>query len=193
MIHYSNPQSRGMRTQILLDTFNIPHQFEMIDFKKGENKTDSYLEIHPYGRVPALVDEGQNIVESGAITLYLADKYADKMGTPPVGTPERALMYQWLFFLQATLEPVAMEFFTKQKNQQEATDKVRELLGAMSGKLGSPFVLGERFTFLDATLACELYWYKLVGILPDDLTRYNDFLVNVAPKLSKNFGGTRPD
>ena len=39
--HYSNPQSRGMRTQILLDTFNIAHEFENIDFKSGENKTDS--------------------------------------------------------------------------------------------------------------------------------------------------------
>lgn len=190
MIHYSNPQSRGMRVQILLDTFNIPHKFENIDFKSGENKTESYLKIHPYGRVPALVDGEQTIIESGAITLYLADKYSQEMRTPPVGTPERAIMYQWLFFLHSTLEPVAMEYFAKQ-DQQEATQKVRDLLEAMSTRLGSPFVLGDTFTFLDATLACEIYWYKIVGIFPDDLKRYNEFLSSVAPHLPKLYGGTR--
>lgn len=74
--HYSNPQSRGMRTQILLDTFNIAHEFENIDFRSGENKTESYLEIHPYGKVPALVDGEQKVIESGAITLYLATNWS---------------------------------------------------------------------------------------------------------------------
>ena len=190
MIHYSNPQSRGMRVQILLDTFELAHQFELVDFKKGENKTESYLKIHPYGRVPALVDGDQAVIESGAITLALADKFADKLNTPAVGTPERTVMYEWMFFIHATLEPVAIEFFTKQ-DKADSTQKVRDLLEAMSGRLGSPFVLGDTFSFLDASLACELYWYKLVGILPDDLARYNEFLANVAPYLPKMYGGTK--
>ncbi len=188
--HYSNPQSRGMRTQILLDTFNIAHEFENIDFRSGENKTESYLEIHPYGKVPALVDGEQKVIESGAITLYLADKFAQELNTPALNTPERTKMYEWLFFLQATLEPVAVEFFAKQ-DKAESSQKVHDLFQAMSSRLGSPFVLGDSFSFLDASLACELYWYKLVGIYPDTLPRYDQFLANVQPKLPKAYGGTR--
>jgi glutathione S-transferase len=33
------------------------------------------LQIHPFGRVPALVDGGVTIFESGAILLYLGEKY----------------------------------------------------------------------------------------------------------------------
>ena len=190
MIHYSNPQSRGMRIQILLDTFELPHQFQLIDFQSGENKTEEYLKIHPYGRVPALVDGDQTVIESGAITLYLADKFPGKLGTPAVGTSERTVMYEWLFFIHATLEPIAMEFFTQQ-NQTESTQKVRDLLEAMSGRLGSPYVLGDSFSFLDASLACELYWYQLVGILPNNLPRYDAFLAKVRPHLPKMYGGTK--
>ena len=131
LIHYSNPQSRGMRTQVLLDAFEIPHRTVVLDFQQGETKTDDYLKIHPYGRVPALVDGDQTIIESGAITLYLADKFPDKLNTPKPGTPERTKLYEWLLFFHATLEPVAVEFFgakDKEAATAEGQRKVKELL-----------------------------------------------------------------
>src|SRR3954467_3220025 len=58
---------------------------------------------------PSLVDGDVKMFESAAIVAYLGDKYADKKLAPPVGAPERAAYYQWLFFGMTTLEePVGL-------------------------------------------------------------------------------------
>ncbi len=186
MIHYSNPQSRGMRTQVLLDYYNLPHRTEVIDFASGQTRSEEYLKIHPYGRVPALQDGDQTLIESGAITLYLADKYADKFGTPAVGTPERARMYEWMFFLQATLEPVATEFFTSD-DKAKPIAKLKELLLAMESRYKGKYILGDKVTFLDVVLACELWWCKLINLYPEGLVLYDRHLAELGPQLSKNF------
>lgn len=186
MIHYSNPQSRGIRTQVLLDYYDLPHRTEVISFQSGQNRNGEYLAIHPYGRVPALVDGDLTVVESGAITLYLADKYAEKMNTPRVNTPERARMYEWLLFIQSTLEQVAIESFA-QEDKSASRAKVKELLQAMVSRYSGPHLLGEQFSFMDLVLACELTWYKLLGLYPEGLDLYDKHLSEVGPKLGKTF------
>lgn len=186
LIHYSNPQSRGMRTQVLLDYYDIPHRSEVIDFKSKQNHTPEYLKVHPYGRVPALQDGDLILVESGAITLYLADKFADKMGTPVVNTPERARLYEWLFFFQSTLEPLATEAFTAE-DRSELREKVKTLLKAMETRFKGPYALGDKLTVLDLIIACELSWYKMIGLYPQGLDTYDKHLAEVGPKLSKTF------
>lgn len=186
LIHYSNPQSRGIRTQVLLDFYDIPHRTEIIDFKSGQNRTEDYLEIHPYGRVPALRDGDLTLVESGAITLYLADKYAEQMGTPAPNTPQRARLYEWLFFFQSTLEPVAIESFASE-DKSASRDKVKTLLQAMESRYEGPHALGAELTLLDVIIACELQWYKLIGLYPEGLDTYDRHLAEVGPKLAKTF------
>lgn len=175
IIHYQDPQSRAVRTQTLLNFYDIPHKNVLIDIRKGDNKKDDYLKIHPHGRVPALSYNGQVIIESGAILLFLADLYADKMNTPKPGSPERALLYEWMFFCQASLEPQAMLGFnpeTKAKGQSE----VRRLLEGMASRLKGPHVLGEQFSLLDVILYTELAWYKAIGLYPDGLEPFDSFM-----------------
>jgi glutathione S-transferase len=186
MIHYSNPQSRGIRTQVLIDYYDLPCRTEVMDFKSGQLHSEEYLAIHPYGRVPALVDGDLTVVESGAITLYLADKYADKMGTPAVNTPERARMYEWILFFQSTLEQVAIESFS-QSDKSESKAKVKTLLEAMETRYKGPYVLGPELTFLDLCLACELGWYRLLGLYPEGLKVYDRHMEQVGPRLGRTF------
>jgi glutathione S-transferase len=189
MIHYTNPQSRGMRTQVLLDYYDIPHRCEVIDFKSGQCQSESYLAIHPYGRVPALRDGDLTIIESGAIMLYLADKFAEQMGTPAPGTMERARLYEWILFLQTTLEPVAIASFSSE-DKTEPLAKVKTLLSAMESRYVGPYALGKSFTLLDLIIACELNWYKMLGLYPEGLGLYDKHLAEVTPKLAKTFAPT---
>ena len=46
-----------------------------VNLLAGEQKTAAYTTIHPLGRVPTLDDDGVVVWESGAILLYLADKF----------------------------------------------------------------------------------------------------------------------
>ncbi len=164
-----------MRTQALLNFYDIPHKNVLIDIRKGDNKSADYLKIHPHGRVPALSYDGQVIIESGAITLFLADLYADKMNTPKPGTPERALLYEWMLFCHASLEPQATLGFnpeTKARGQAE----VRRLLEGMASRLKGPHVLGEQFSLLDVILYTELAWYKTIGLYPEGLEPFDTFM-----------------
>lgn len=183
LIHYQDPQSRALRTQAVLNFYAIPHQNVLVDIRKGDNKKPEYLKIHPHGRVPAIQHNDQVILESGAITLYLADLYADKMNTPKPATPERARLYEWMFFLHGSLEPQAMLGFrpeTKEKGQQE----VRRLLEGMASRLEGPHVLGEQFSVLDVILYTELAWYRMIGLFPDGLEPFETFMKTHAEQIT---------
>jgi glutathione S-transferase len=175
IIHYQDPQSRAVRTQTLLNFYEIPHKNVHIDIRKGDNKASDYLKIHPHGRVPALSYNGQVIIESGAITMFLADVYADKMNTPKPGTPERALMYEWMFFLHASLEPQAMLGFNPETKEKAAAE-VRRLLDGMASRLKGPHVLGSSFSVMDVILYTELAWYRMIGLFPSGLEPFEGFM-----------------
>jgi glutathione S-transferase len=106
---YYVPMTRANRPRWLLEELGVPYELARLDPKKGETRTPGYLRINPVGKVPALVDGEVTMFESAAICAYLADKFPEKKLAPAVGTKERALWYQWLFFGMTTLEaPVAL-------------------------------------------------------------------------------------
>jgi len=47
--------------------------------------------------------------ESAAICAYLADKFPDKRMAPALGTVERGMYYQWMFYSMASLEGFALD------------------------------------------------------------------------------------
>ena len=184
LIHYSDPQSRGMRTQMLLDVFQIPHRSELIEIRKGAHKTPEYAKIHPQQRVPALQHGDLTIIESGAISLYLADLFPEKMNTPRPGTPERARLYEWIFFLQTSLEPSAMKGFNPE-TKEEAKAEIRRLLATMGDRIQGPFVLGAEFSVVDVIVFCELSWYQMMGLFPEGLEPYEKFMQTMKAHLKR--------
>ncbi len=175
LIHYMDPQSRGMRTQMLLDYFEIPHRKVEVLLRQGDQRKPGYEKIHPHRRVPALQHGDLTLIESGAITLYLADLFPEQMATPAPATAERARLYEWLFFLQTTLEPLAMKGFDP-AHKEQARSEIRQLLQAMESRLSGPHVLGQQLTLLDVILFCELSWYQMMGLYPDGLTYLDQFM-----------------
>jgi len=86
---YHFPTSRSSRVHWLINEFEENGLEDICDVKhidlyKGEQKSEEFLKINPLGSLPAFVDEdGQTIVESGAIILYLGDKYQEKVNLIP--------------------------------------------------------------------------------------------------------------
>lgn len=50
----------------------LPYELILIDIAKGDQKTEHYKELQPFGKVPVLDDDGFIIFESRAICKYLA-------------------------------------------------------------------------------------------------------------------------
>jgi glutathione S-transferase len=175
---YHSPQSRSVRPLWLLEEIGAPYELVKLDFSKNEHKTPEYLKIHPHGAVPALVDDEVTIFESAAICAYLADKFPDKHLAPPVGTPARALYYQWMVYAMATLEPPVIQVFLntvmlpeEQRSAKLAEDGRRtgaEVTRVLEAALdGKEFLLGRQFSAADVMIGSTLGWAQFMGLLND--------------------------
>ena len=51
---------------------DLPYEHILIDIAKGDQKSEVYKKLQPFGKVPALEDDGFLIFESRAICKYLA-------------------------------------------------------------------------------------------------------------------------
>lgn len=63
------------RVWLALEHKGIPHEVEMLSFDAGDLETPAFTAINPRQRVPAIVDDGFALYESGAILEYLDDKW----------------------------------------------------------------------------------------------------------------------
>jgi glutathione S-transferase len=166
---YHWPGTRSVRPRWLLEELGVPYEIERVNVFQGEGRTAAYLAIHPHGAVPALQIDGVDLFESGALCMFLADKYAEKGLAPPINTPERGLYYQWMFYVPATLEPPLFDIALHSTilpvhrripevvrfSQRRFEPIARVLDQAVTGKT---YLLGERFTAADILLAATLNW-----------------------------------
>ncbi|HET6172689.1 MAG TPA: glutathione S-transferase family protein [Gaiellales bacterium] len=126
----------------------------------------SFAEVNPLKRVPALREGDVSVYETGAVLLYLADRFP-ALG-PVAGTAGRADLYRWILWLADTLHPAWWPIMRKpaQDPEREAEAAVRargrEQMDANGAYLErelalGPWCLGEAFSVAD------LYLYMLVG------------------------------
>lgn len=60
----------------LTKLLSIPTDVHALRLDKGDTRTEEFLKkIHPQGRVPAVVYEGESFIESSAIMMFLCDKF----------------------------------------------------------------------------------------------------------------------
>lgn len=55
---------------------NVPYELVTVNFAVKEHKSEAFLKLQPFGKVPVLEDDGVFIYESRAIAKYIAKKYA---------------------------------------------------------------------------------------------------------------------
>jgi glutathione S-transferase len=157
---YFAPQTRALRPLIMLEELGLPYEIVPIDFKGGQHKSAEYKEIHPHGQLPAFQDGALTMFESGAICAYLADKFPDKRMAPPLGTAERGLYEQWMYYSVAALE-----------GNTRDREKIRECFQVLDGVLkGREFIVGNSMSAADVMIGSGVVWidalYKMMNEFP---------------------------
>src|SRR5436190_24316350 len=69
------PSTNSRKVRIALLEKGLEFERINVDLTKGEQKNPDYLNIHPFGQVPALDDEGFVLYDSTIINEYLEDEY----------------------------------------------------------------------------------------------------------------------
>ncbi|MCA9680347.1 MAG: glutathione S-transferase, partial [Myxococcales bacterium] len=163
-LHYA-PHTRAGRVRWLLEELGLPHQLHRVDFAGGEHKGDAHRRLHPLGRIPVLEVDGVAMFESGAMLIYLADRFAPGTLAPALDAPARMAYLQWLFFVPSHLEPPLLDAAiydvpAERKAAARATfdDALRVLGDALAD--GRPHLCGDAFTAADVSVGSVLGWAR---------------------------------
>ena len=158
---YTAATMNGWKPVIFLEEAGVDYALTPIDFAKKEQKADWYVKLNPNGRIPTIVDRGNDdfvVFESGAILWYLAEKYGVFL---PQEAKARSRVLQWLMFQMGGVGPMlgqAMYFqriAAPQGHQDDyAIDRYvgesRRLLEVMDRQLdGKAYIAGDDYTIAD--------------------------------------------
>ena len=100
---YSSATPNGRKITIMLEELGVEYNAIHIDLEKKEQFSDVFSKISPSNKIPVIVDNDRKITvfESGAILLYLAEKY-DKF----LNKNYYWEIVQWLFFQMSYVGPM---------------------------------------------------------------------------------------
>lgn len=172
---YTAATPNGYKISVALELLKLSYKVVKLDIMKGETHTPEFLKVNPNGKIPAITDsEGPknadgsdfSIFESGAILLYLTDKYdkARKLSYSPTETP--SLYYEqleWLFFQNAGLGPIQgqlghFKMFAPEKIEygiNRYSKEARTYYNVLNKRLadnGTGYVVGDHLSIVDASL-----------------------------------------
>jgi GSH-dependent disulfide-bond oxidoreductase len=95
---YTWSTPNGQKASIMLEELGLPYRVHPIDIGKDHQFHPDFLAIAPNNKIPAIIDtdNGLRLMESGAILLYLAEKFGAFV--PNTTDPTRAECLSWLFW-----------------------------------------------------------------------------------------------
>ena len=171
------PNSSSQRVLWLLEELGEPYELVILGDRASRVADREHMARHPLGRVPVLEDDEGTVFESGAICLYVADKYPQARLLPAAGTHERGLTYQWSFFAYTELQARALQVrLAGSPEAAEAPAKaLREAVDAVDRAIdGKDFFVGDRFSVADLLVGSALSSARRFGgvELPAEAGRY---------------------
>lgn len=106
---YSLATPNGQKVTIMLEELLLAgeqgaeYDAHLIEIGEGDQFSSGFVEVNPNSKIPALLDNSTDnpvrVFESGAILLYLADKFGHFL---PEQEAARTEVLNWLFWLQGS-------------------------------------------------------------------------------------------
>jgi GST-like protein len=165
---YSLATPNGVKVTVMLEELlaaghtGAEYDAWVIKIREGEQFGSGFVEINPNSKIPALVDTSgpkpTRVFESGAILLYLADKFGAFVPQDP---SERAECLSWLFWQMGSAPYLGGgfgHFFAYAPSRMEYpinryTMEVKRQLDVLDRNLADRrFVCGDAYTIADMAI-----------------------------------------
>lgn len=162
---YSLATPNGQKIGIALEELGVPYEAHLIDISKGDQFSPDFVAINPNSKIPAIVDpDGPggkpiNVFESGAILIYLAEKFGKLLPTDPVKKWETI---QWLFFQVGGVGPMMGQLGHFKNLSKEKMDhpypldryltEVKRLFKVVDGHLEGREYIADEYSIADISL-----------------------------------------
>ena len=100
---FTSDTPNGKKISILLEEIGCDYKVTAMDLSKDDQFKADFKKISPFSKVPAIVDHEnkESVFESGAILIYLAEKY-NKF----YDIKDRNVINQWLMAQMGTVGPM---------------------------------------------------------------------------------------
>lgn len=170
---FARGQVRDLRVRWALEEAGLPYQARLLS--QGDQNSDEYRALQPFGQVPIFQEDGLTLFETGAIVLHIGERCAALLPKDPIA---RAKATQWVIAALNSLEPHIMTVATidlfyvgeawAPLRRPSAVEFAQRRLGAVAKALGDqPYLDGDTFTVGDLMMATVL------RIIPDLVTQPN--------------------
>ena len=102
---YTWATPNGRKVSILLEELGVDYTVFPVNIGAGEQHKLAFLEISSNNKIPAIVDHenGMRLMESGAILIYLSDKYKQFFANDVL---ERSRITEWVMWQMGGLGPM---------------------------------------------------------------------------------------
>jgi len=184
---YYYPRNASLAPHLVLEDMGVDFELILVDRDNNQQKSLEYLALNPAGRIPTLVHHDLVLFESSAICMYLCDQNPESSLIPSIGSHDRALFYQWLMYLNNTVQTEILMYVypdrhtvdksfsssIKQAQESRLMDMFDLLDDALSGK---SYLVGHNTTVCD-------YFLLMVSIWGRNLPRTPLALPNMGPYL----------
>ena len=182
---YTAATPNGHKISIALEELGLPYEVHALSFDRQEQKAPEFLRINPNGRIPAIVDDGFAVLESGSILLYLAEKTGRLLPSDPKG---RSLAIQWLMFQMGGVGPMqgqANVFFRYfPEKLQGAIDRyqheTRRLYEVLNRRLGEAEYLAGDYGIADIATYPWVRIHDWAGVAIDGLEHLQRWMDAIA-------------
>ena len=164
------PSPRAFKVMVVANQLGLDYTLQMVDFRKGDQKTPQYAALNPNMKMPTLKEGDYVLWESNAITQYLALKRPES-GLLPKDERARLDVTRWQFWDLAHWDPAcavfAFEYVAKRivlginEPDMEAiakgTEAFHRVAKVLDGQLKNrKFVTGDRLTLADFSLGAAM-------------------------------------
>jgi glutathione S-transferase len=134
------------RTRIVLYEKGIEFEAHEVDLS---NKSEEFLSVSPYGKVPVLAVNGMSLYESNVVNEYL-DEVHETPRLMPENPEQRALARSWMAFADDYFFPFIFRIRMgsqrgfSEEQIQEAKEKLQDSLSRLERQLeGEEYLVGE--------------------------------------------------
>lgn len=179
---YYWPTPNGQKPAIMLEELGVSYDVRFVNIGKGDQFKPEFLAIAPNNRIPAFIDpDGPDgapisVFESGAILMYLGDKFGRFYPSEPRA---RVAVNEWLMWQMGGVGPMFgqlhhFKLFLDEKIPyaiERYENETNRLYRVLNERLeGRAFVAGD-YSIADMALIGWLRNWERKGV---DITRYSN-------------------
>ena len=152
LVLYYAPGACSGVTINAIEELGLACEYKKVDLASGEQKSESYLDINPHGKVPALITNGKLLTENPAILMYLNSLVPGSKLLPTAEDKyQESLQYADLMWFSSSIHPSVRHvckpsFYTVSSDVEDVVKKGR-------------IALTTYFDMIDKRLTTSTWWY----------------------------------